>query len=99
MNYLCRHAEKDNTVTPPPQLSTDEFHQKVITLHPKRNPEHDNLDLVSDCPSDLNLDTLKLKATTLNTTCTGIRGSGIKGLILDKVNLVLTHPILWLEVL
>ena len=79
MNYLCRHAEKDNTVTPPPQLSTDEFHQKVITLHPKRNPEHDNLDLVSECPSDLNLDTLKLKATTLNTTLRRLKRDGAPG--------------------
>ena len=79
MNYLCRHAEKDNTVTPPPQLSTEEFHQKVITLHPKRNPEHDNLDLVSECPSDLNLDTLKLKATTLNTTLRRLKRDGAPG--------------------
>ena len=79
MNYLCRHAEKDNDVEPPPQLSNDEFQSKVTTLHPKRHPEHDNLDLVLDCPTDPNLDTLKLKATTLNSTLRRLKRDGAPG--------------------
>ena len=79
MNYLCRHAEKDNTDTPPPQLSPEEFHDKVAALHPKRHPLHDDLNLVKDCPPDPNLDTLKLKATSLNTTIRRLKRDGAPG--------------------
>ena len=79
MNYLCRHAEKDNTDTPPPQLSPEEFHDKVATLHPKRHPLHDDLNLVKNCPPDPNLDTLKLKATSLNTTIRRLKRDGAPG--------------------
>ena len=79
MNYLCRHAEKDSDAPPPPQLSNDEFQSKVKTLHPERHPIHDNLDYVQDCPNDSNLDTLKLKATTLNTTLRRLKRDGAPG--------------------
>jgi hypothetical protein len=79
MNYLCRHAEKDSDITPPPQLSHDEFQSKVTKLHPKRHHIHDDLTQVLDCPTDPNLDTLKLKATTLNTTLRRLKRDGAPG--------------------
>jgi len=82
MNYLCRHAEKDKTATPLPQMSDGEFQDRVATLHPKRQSTHDSLDLVSDCPTDPNLDSLKLKATTLNTTIRRLKRDCAPGFVI-----------------